>query len=256
MEDSKSEPKTAIGVGRTLAASVTCSCVTSKAVRSGNAMHRGDLGMNLLTEPYRTQLVRWPNSGRHILSQFDDESVIVYQANTRHRSLRCPTWLFRRSLYSLSRMSWIKSNFLWMMYRSDWASKEGQEVVLAVRLKRSAFDEILRRAVHSTFVSEVYESESAWKAAVGRSDVRLQRDPDHNLSGAPVERRAIQLGLRGEVLAKYAMEWLLGIEDVSEFVREEGENSKSPYDRLITPREEVYPVNDPEVAARLGVASG
>ena len=74
--------------------------------------------------------------------------------------------------------------------------------MLAVRLKRSSFDEILRRAVHSTFVPEVYESESEWKAAVGRSDVRLQWDPDHNPSGAPVERWAIQLGLRGEVLAK------------------------------------------------------
>ena len=75
--------------------------------------------------------------------------------------------------------------------------------MLAVRLKRSAFDEILRLAVHSSFVPEVYENEAAWKAAVGKSDVRLQFDPDYNPSGAPVERRAIQLGLRGEILAKW-----------------------------------------------------
>ena len=118
-----------------------------------------------------------------------------------------------------------------------------------------AFDEILRRAVHSTFVPEVYENEAVWRAAVGRSDVRLQFDPDHNPSGAPVERRAIQLGLRGETLAKYAREWLLGIEDVSEFVRVQSRHARSPFDRLLTPREDVYPVNDPEVAARLGVAA-
>ena len=141
------------------------------------------------------------------------------------------------------------------MYRCGWASKEGQEVVLAVRLKRPAFDEILRRAVHSTFVPEVYESESEWKAAVGRSDVRLQWDPDHDPSGAPVERRAIQLGLRGEVLAKYAREWLLGIEDVSEFVLEQSQHARSPFERLITPTEEVYPVNTPEVAPQLGVTA-
>ena len=82
---------------------------------------------------------------------------------------------------------------------------------------------------------------------VARSDVRLQFDPDHNPSGAPVERRAIQLGLRGEILAKYAREWLLGIEDVSEFVREQSQHARSPYDRLVTPREEVYPVNDPRL---------
>jgi hypothetical protein len=151
-------------------------------------------------------------------------------------------------------MSWIKPNFLWMMYRCGWASKEGQEVVLAVRLRRTAFDEILRRAVHSTFVPEVYESETAWKEAVARSDVRLQFDPDHDPSGAPIQRRAIQLGLRGDVLARYAKEWLLGVEDISEFVRDQSQHAKSPYSLLVTPREEVYPVNDLEVAARLGLA--
>jgi hypothetical protein len=34
--------------------------------------------MDLLTEPYTTQDARWPRSGRHILAQFDAESVIVY----------------------------------------------------------------------------------------------------------------------------------------------------------------------------------
>ena len=211
--------------------------------------------MNLVTEPYLTQAARWPKSGRHILAQFDDDSVIVYQAYRPAIGHFAAQHGYFGGPFSLSRMSWIKPNFLWMMYRCGWASKEGQEVVLAVRLKRPAFDEILRRAVHSSFVPEVYENEAAWKAAVGRSDVRLQFDPDHNPSGAPVERRAIQLGLRGEILAKYAREWLLGIEDVSEFVREQSQHARSPYDRLITPREEVYPVNDPEVAARLGVTA-
>ena len=211
--------------------------------------------MNLVTEPYLTQTARWPERGRHILAQFDDDSVIVYQAYRPAIGHFAAQHGYFGGEFSLSRMSWIKPNFLWMMYRCGWASKEGQEVVLAVRLKRPAFDEILRRAVHSSFVPEVYESESAWKAAVGRSDVRLQWDPDHDPSGPPVERRAIQLGLRGEVLTKYAREWLLGIEDVSEFVREQREHARSPIDRLITPKEEVYPVTDPEVASRLGVAA-
>ena len=33
--------------------------------------------------------------------------------------------------FSLDRMSWIKPNFLWMMFRSGWGTKEGQEVTLA-----------------------------------------------------------------------------------------------------------------------------
>ena len=210
--------------------------------------------MNLLIESYLAQTARLPKTGRHIFAQFDEESVIVYQAYRPAIGHFAAQHGYLGGEFSLNRMSWIKPNFLWMMYRCGWASKEGQEVVLSVRLKRTAFDEILRRAVYSTFVPEIYESETAWKTAVARSDVRLQFDPDHDPSGAPIQRRAIQLGLRGEVLAKYAKEWLLGIEDVSEFVREQNLHAKSPYSLLATPREEVYPVNDPEVAA-IGVGS-
>jgi Domain of unknown function (DUF4291) len=209
--------------------------------------------MKLVTEPYLVQIARWPLTGRHILAQFDDDSVIVYQAYKPAIGHFAAKNGHFGGEFSLSRMSWIKPNFLWMMYRCGWASKEGQEVVLALRLKRPAFDEILRLAIHSTFVSEVYESHAAWKDAVAGSDVRLQWDPDHDPSGVSVERRAIQLGLRGEVLANYAGEWLLGIEDVSEFVREQSICARSPFHKLIIPREEVYPVNAPEVAARLGL---
>jgi Domain of unknown function (DUF4291) len=122
--------------------------------------------MNLVSEPYLVQAARWPNSGRRILAQFDDESVIVYQAYRPAIGHFAVKNGYFGGEFSLNRMSWIKPNFLWMMYRSGWASKEGQEVVLAVRLKRSAFDEILRLAVHSSFVPEIYETEAAWRSAV------------------------------------------------------------------------------------------
>lgn len=105
-----------------------------------------------------------------------------------------------------------------MMYRSGWGTKEGQEVTLAVRIRRSAFDDILQEAVHSTFVPDVYPTREDWQEAVGKSSVRLQWDPDHHPAGARLERRAIQLGLRGELLARYSREWIVGIEDISEFV--------------------------------------
>jgi hypothetical protein len=211
--------------------------------------------MNLVTEPYLDQTRRWPRDGRHIIAQFDDESVIVYQAYRPAIGHFATKKGYFGGAFRVHRMSWIKPNFLWMMYRSGWGSKEGQEVVLAVRLKRSAFDEILRRAVHSTFVPEVHETRDAWKQAVGGSEVRLQWDPDHDPAGARLERRAIQLGLRGRILARYAREWLLGIDDVSPYVAEQRANAIPPYDRLITPREEVYPVSDPSVAASLGLSA-
>ncbi|WP_293157538.1 MULTISPECIES: DUF4291 domain-containing protein [unclassified Microcoleus] len=175
--------------------------------------------MKLLTEPYLNQASKWPKTGRHILAQFDENTVVVYQAYRPAIGHFAAERGYFGGEFSLNRMSWIKPNFLWMMYRSEWGTKPGQEVILAIWLKRSAFDEILASAVHSNFVSEVYGSEKQWKQAVKNSLVRLQWDPDHHPSGAKLERRAIQLGLRGSCLASYALEWIVNIEDISEFGR-------------------------------------
>ncbi len=205
-------------------------------------------------ESYLAQKARWPASGRHILAQFDDETVVVYQAYRPGIGLPAAANGVFGEGFSLSRMSWVKPNFLWMMYRSGWATKEGQEVVLAITLRRAAFDQVLASAVHSTYVAEVYGEREQWQRAVKTSDVRLQWDPDHNPTGHKVERRAIQLGLSGETLEKYTRDWIVRIEDVTPFVRAQHQHVlDSALDRLETPREEVYPVADRDVARKLGV---
>ncbi|MET3180637.1 UNVERIFIED_ORG: hypothetical protein ABIC43_003803 [Variovorax guangxiensis] len=173
----------------------------------------------LPTERHLTQRARWPQSGRHILAHHDESSVIVYQAYRpaigeyaiRHGRLDGPD-------FSLSRMSWIKPNFLWMMYRSGWGTKEGQEVTLGLRLRRAFFERVVRVAVPSTFDAASYPSREAWQEAVERSEVRLQWDPDHSPKGGKLERRAIQLGLRGHTLAAFAHEELLEVIDMRAFV--------------------------------------
>jgi hypothetical protein len=205
-------------------------------------------------EPYEAQRARWPRTGRHILAQHDDESVFVYQAYSP--AIAVPAAREGRFVapWSRSRMTWIKPGFLWMMFRSGWATKENQEAILRIRLARAGFDEILKRAVHATFAPEVYGTREAWEGSVGRSDVRLQWDPDHHPSGAKLERRAIQLGLRGAALESFAEAWILGIEDITPFVVEQRARVRSgDLGELRTPREEVYPVADAEVAGRLGV---
>ena len=197
----------------------------------------------LRLESFQAQSARWPAAGRHVLAQFDDESVVVYQAYrpsigqfaAEHGHFRVPG-------FSLDRMSWIKPNFLWMMYRCGWAQKEGQAVVLAVWLARAAFDEILAQAVPSTFWDHRYADRKAWQHDVKRSDVRLQWDPDHDPHGKPVQRRAVQLGLRGGVLARYSKEWIRRIEDITPLVREQHARlQRDGFAALETPAEDVYP---------------
>ena len=89
-------------------------------------------------------------------------------------------------------------------------------------------------------------SKAEWQRALKSSNVRLQWDPDHDPHGNPLERRAIQLGLRG------AMQKPLGkggraiveIEDISGFVDQQRLILESRGEALMTPRETPYPVRD------------
>ena len=210
--------------------------------------------MPLLTESYRAQEERWPRSGRHILTQHDERAVVVYQAYNPGIGRFAAEHGFFGGDFKLTRMSWIKTNFLWMMYRCGWASKPDQETVLAVWLRRDAFESLLPQAVHSKHVPEVYGTPEQWKAELGRSEVRLQWDPDHGPNGAPQNRRAIQLGLSGEVLRKYSREWILELEDITPFVREQREHVRGRrLDALLTPRETVFQPAEEATARRLGL---
>jgi hypothetical protein len=157
--------------------------------------------------------------------------------------------------FSYSRMSWIKPNFLWMMYRSGWGTKEGQEVTLALRLRRSFFDELLEQAVESTFAADRYDSHESWAAAVARSTVRLQWDPDHDPHGHRQERRAIQLGLRGDMLKRMGTESLLEVQDISVLVSEQRQRLAVDVGQLELPRERVYAPATAEVRRRLGITN-
>ncbi|MFO0960093.1 MAG: DUF4291 domain-containing protein [Isosphaeraceae bacterium] len=211
--------------------------------------------MALETEPYSEQIKVWPREGRHILAQFDAETVIVYQAYCPAIGQYAAEHGSFGGGFGYSRMSWIKPNFLWMMYRSGWATKENQEVTLALRIRRSFFDSLLEAAVPSSWDREMFASEQEWARAVVSSSVRLQWDPDHHPSGARLERRAIQLGLRGNVLEAYGRRELIEVIDLSGFVAEQRERLEADgVSALVTPRERVYHPTDPTVAARLRLA--
>jgi Domain of unknown function (DUF4291) len=151
-------------------------------------------------------------------------------------------------------MSWIKPNFLWMMYRSGWGTKTDQEITLGLRLRREFFDGLLAQAVASSFDRARYATHGEWRSALASSAVRLQWDPDHDPAGNPVARRAIQLGLRGPALEAFGKRELREVIDMSGFVavqRERRASAGSP--GLMLPVERVYIPGDPAIAQRIGL---
>jgi len=197
--------------------------------------------VKLLVEKYKEQAEQWPQEGRHILAQFDDETVVVYQAYKPSIGLYAAKNGYFGGDFSYSRMSWIKPNFLWMMYRCGWASKVGQETVLAIHLKRTYFDDLLSEAFPSS--NTLGLSKPEWNREVAASDVRLQWDPDHDPYGNKETRRAIQLGLRNDYLTPFQGEGIIAIENITGFVLEQSKHiKKGDLSSLMTPTERCYPV--------------
>ncbi|AOW16910.1 hypothetical protein LPB03_05280 [Polaribacter vadi] len=201
--------------------------------------------MNIKTKLYKDQLKDWPEKGHHIMAQFDDEKVVVYQSYRPEIGNFASQNQYFGGAFSVHRMTWIKPNFLWMMHRNGWGTKVGQEIVLVIHLKREAFERYLNQAVYSSFQDDIYESKEDWQVAVKQSNIRLQWDPDHDPFGDKLDRRAIQLGIRNQEIIKYAKDDILEIEDISEFVKEQHQFVlNNELDKLLIPIEKPFIPND------------
>jgi hypothetical protein len=209
--------------------------------------------MNL--ERYEESNNRLPKEGRHILGSLSNNTIVVYQAYRQSIADYAVKHQHFGGEFSYNRMSWIKPNFLWMMYRSGWAEKEGQENILAITLSTEHFDEILNKAVISSFNKEFYNTEDAWKKDLTLKDVRLQWDPDHDPWGNKLERRAVQLGLKDDTLKKYGKKFILKIENITPFVKEQHEHLKSGrIDMLQVPYESIYVPKSKDLASKIGLS--
>lgn len=213
--------------------------------------------MHLSTELYSLSRQFLPVDGQHIVAHQTENQVVVYQAyNPAIARFAVENQYLGGPSFSYGRMSWIKPNFLWMMYRCGWASKENQEKVLALWLDKAAFEEILKQAAFSTFRAGNYESEEAWKQELATKNVRLQWDPDHSPYGGKLTRRAMQLGLKNDTLEQFGKQQVKRIEDITDFVLQQKihvDNRQLEY--LHVPQERVYPVDNAALAQQIGLST-
>jgi hypothetical protein len=195
-----------------------------------------------------------PVPHRQIRALYGPDTITVYQAYkpqiARHaaRTGRFPdTW-------SRERMTWIKPSFLWMMYRCGWATKKLQEHVLALEITREGFEAALAGACLSHYDQRVYPDRDTWGRRLHGTQVRIQWDPERDLSLRPLEHRSLQLGLTGWATRAYADEWLVAVRDVTEQAHRTHDLVRSG-DRAaataLLPEERPYPIPD-ELAATIG----
>ena len=159
---------------------------------------------------------------RQVRAGHDDETLVVYQAYSPHiaePAVAAGTFV---APFKRERMTWIKPSFNWMMYRCGWATKPGQERVLAVTITRAGLNWALEHACLADFHPELYGTYEAWQERKRSSPVRVQWDPERSVALDRLEYRSIQVGLGGESVGRYVDEWITGIEDVTTLAREIG----------------------------------
>ncbi|HET9110198.1 MAG TPA: DUF4291 domain-containing protein [Ktedonobacterales bacterium] len=192
---------------------------------------------------------------RAIRADYDERSLIVYQAyhpEIADAALRAGRFV---EPFSLNRMTWIKPSFLWMMERCGWASKPGQERVLAIRISRAGWEEALSQAILTAFEPALYGDFDVWRSSLERAPARVQWDPERDLRGRAQERRAIQVGISRDLIARYVNEWTLEIRDATPLVRSLRrllDDGRATDAQARLPRERLYPTPD-ALARHLGM---
>ena len=181
-----------------------------------------------------------------IRADYDRDTLAIYQAYSpaiADAALEAGRFV---SPFSFHRMTWIKPSFLWLMHRSNWGLKSGQERILCVRVKHTGWESALSQAVLTSFEPRVFASREEWAEQFTAARVHLQWDPERSLRGAGLPYGSIQVGLSRHVIREYADEWVVRIEDYTPRVRkiydllQSGQADKA---RRLLPPERVYPVS-------------
>ena len=99
----------------------------------------------------------------------------------------------------------------------------------------------MKNAVLSTYQKDMGISMEEWKLQIKQSDIRCQWDPERDICGNPLDYRSIQLGLRGDAVYQYVNDWIVKIEDITEYVKELNGKRKAKEDISgLLPKERVY----------------
>jgi hypothetical protein len=176
------------------------------------------------------------------------DTITVYQAYNEHIARTAvDQQTFVSPPFKRDRMTWIKPSFLWMMYRAGWGTKENQEHILAIEIKRTGFEWALQNSCLSHFDSSVHTSFEAWQETLKKSPVRIQWDPEKDIFLQPLPYRSIQIGLAGIAVDYYISDWIVKIEDITEKCKAIHDlviQKKTDQARALLPEEKTYPAPD------------
>ncbi|KFA72586.1 hypothetical protein S40288_10102 [Stachybotrys chartarum IBT 40288] len=193
---------------------------------------------------------------REIRALHDDNTITVYQAyNTSIAEAAVASQRLNASPdFKLTRMTWIKPSWAWIMYRSGYSFKDpGQARILALKMRHQHFISLLEQGVLS---SQAAKDSKDGPAAC----VRIQWDPERTPRLGVLPYRSIQVGIPAALSATWVGEWIEEIQDVTEVARslkkalDEDPNvtTEELVQRGLVPPEKPFPVSQ-NLRERLGM---
>ena len=193
---------------------------------------------------------------REIRADYDLNSIVIYQAFSS--AIAEPALEAQKFAppFSFGRMTWIKPSFLWLMERSHWAQKAGQERILAVRITRAGWEEALSVGVLTEAEPRVYQNYAIWQQRFSQAQVHIQWDPERSLRGNSLAHGSIQVGLSRHIIRRYVEEWIITIEDYTPRAKKISallKTGKETQARSFLPLERVYPL-PAELRQRIGAS--
>ena len=179
-----------------------------------------------------------------IRAVYDETTIRVYQAygdDIADAALANGT--FVSPPFSMTRMTWVKPSFLWMMYRAGWGLKDkGQNRILAIDLSLEGFGWALSHSCSSH--RDLTLSKEEWSRFKAQHPVRIQWDPERDLQLQPLPYRSLQMGLEGEAVTRYVRDWIMRIEDVTPLahrIHKLVTRSELEEAQTLLPKERVFP---------------
>lgn len=192
---------------------------------------------------------------REIRADFNRDSIVVYQAYRNQIAQPAINAGRFEAPFSWGRMTWIKPSFLWLMARSNWGRKSGQEHILAIRIRRSGWEYALSLGVLTSFEAKVHGSEPAWRDEFEHAKIHVQWDPERSLNCKKLQHRSIQVGLSRHIIREFTDDWILDNSEHTALTKKVRSLYLAGHQRRakeLLPTERVYPV-DNEVRTRLGM---
>ena len=180
---------------------------------------------------------------QEIRAVYDKNTITVFQAYNAAIALSAIKNDRFESPFSFNRMTWIKPSYLWLMERSNWATKSNQEYILGIKIKRESWEKALGMGILTHPDEEIYSNGLDWELQFNEAPIHIQWDPERSIRGAKLNIRSIQVGIGRTLIEEYNKEWIVEIVDYTALTNKINQLRKSgkykEAERLL-PNERIY----------------